>query len=939
MGDNRSGFGGLLQTMDYLPPRNFGGDDFEGSVNLLALVSDEKSAKSSDELARGDRAVEQKPLDTSSVKETREIILGIQQKMQELSALYDKQPDGSMKLKPGKISDGKGGQIEVAEAHAALIAVLSKEFERAITKAEHGVVPQLEAHTVGARRDFDKQVESNRMVESQLAAKGINLKDANGFITTAAIENYVKANPTLAIAERNKLEELKTGISRQQELEKTLNDYRLLRMGPIICHNEYARFLKDINLPNAAAQHVQKAEAWADERSRPAELARVSAEVKAEQEKRLSPVIEKYIKSADNPFASITKAHELAGKGDKAGARAALEEACTKAGRLSITDIEADLKKYTEDAQKELKGLQELLQGKQRLGVITPADVLKATEREAQLNNGLAILQSFLLAKPKADLAFASFLLTEDTNAGSEPNRSRALEMLLKNRYDKYGKIAAAQESEMFDKLLEKAMSGPSDNQARLLAFQESMKKYDQLKKEALGLNNNDQIAAKLKEAREQADTAKGIAQGIDRALANRSQQTIRTQLYSKIAEEQSKPAGQRDNGKITLLQEITKPSYRQDRDIQGLINEAFKEPKDQDKAKIARLEGMVKSKEELSDILAAHAELTRLEFMKQAVNQARVAVIELDVMFDKAENHSYTGEIERDPFGWEFRQGLGQTGDGKNIWNEIKNATRDLAWYETAWKWFKGSIKDILIAVAAGVSGFVVGTLVGGLSIWSGPGAVIAGGAAGFATGAAVGTGLHAAFGDKITPMGVIMNGIDGMSGGLMGAGRSVALRSGAVALETLTGKAVATQGVKLTAGETYAAFRAAGVADKIRIVAGTRFGATMTGATLSSVSYRFGHEGVNFYAGKYDNFKDYALSAGGMALADVPGNIIGTAFGLGFDKLMALRSGAPMVPSRLGFSEYFFAGPLNTQLGGKGYYRPPTVPSDAQKQLEQKK
>jgi hypothetical protein len=116
------------------------------------------------------------------------------------------------------------------------------------------------------------------------------------------------------------------------------------------------------------------------------------------------------------------------------------------------------------------------------------------------------------------------------------------------------------------------------------------------------------------------------------------------------------------------------------------------------------------------------------------------------------------------------------------------KEDIREKPWYEDAWHYTKkaGSavayaasaswqfIKENLGMVVATAAGIVVGTVVAGLTCWSGPGAVIAGAAAGMAAGALVGgilgTGTDYAMGKDVTWGSAGQRMLDGGTGALGG-------------------------------------------------------------------------------------------------------------------------------------------------------------------------
>ena len=81
--------------------------------------------------------------------------------------------------------------------------------------------------------------------------------------------------------------------------------------------------------------------------------------------------------------------------------------------------------------------------------------------------------------------------------------------------------------------------------------------------------------------------------------------------------------------------------------------------------------------------------------------------------------------------------------------------------------------------------------------------------------------------------------------------------------------------------ANQTWAAFKAAGMADKFAIAAGgSRFLASFTAATAGSFAYRIPTEALT---GNYQNFGDYATGTGIKIAEDIPTNLALSWFGGG--------------------------------------------------------
>jgi hypothetical protein len=223
---------------------------------------------------------------------------------------------------------------------------------------------------------------------------------------------------------------------------------------------------------------------------------------------------------------------------------------------------------------------------------------------------------------------------------------------------------------------------------------------------------------------------------------------------------------------------------------------------------------------------------------------------------------------------------------DGRTQWGDIKEATRDLAWYESLWKWSKGTLKEVAIGLVSWGVGALAGVGAAALFSWSGPGAIIGGGAVGFAAGAATGTAIRKyVFGDKITLTGAALDGVSGMTGGIMGTTYAVARGVGTAAVENVVAQQ-AERGVTIGANQTWQAFKAAGMADKFRIaVGGSPFLASFSSATAGSIASRYPTEALT---GNYQNVGDWALGSTVKVATDIPSNL--------FTAWMGAKIGGPI-------------------------------------------
>lgn len=209
--------------------------------------------------------------------------------------------------------------------------------------------------------------------------------------------------------------------------------------------------------------------------------------------------------------------------------------------------------------------------------------------------------------------------------------------------------------------------------------------------------------------------------------------------------------------------------------------------------------------------------------------------------------------------------------------WNFLKlDATRDnvreLAWYESAWKWTKDNSAEICATVgsiAAGVGTFAVLT---GSTLGFGAPVGVAGG---IAAGAATGSAIRAAFGSEVTIGTVVMDGLGGLSGpAAIGARGFTAARLGLTATN-LAGRT----GLRVAATE----FLKRGA---VNAATGLGF----------SAAFRGGKTFNNYYEGRYNSLgdaaKDYAAGVGtDTAASFVGGTYLQYGFKLGAPTSAALH------------------------------------------------
>ncbi len=837
-------------------------------------------------------------IDTKPIHEIQAIL---QQTTQLEDALmktcFEKQPDGSVKMKEGKIPDGQGGQIEVSKVMEQLIGQINEGHMVAVTIADTAMKnpDAVIGATMSTKKELEAATNQTQTLKKDLAAQGIN-PAVGDYLDATLISRYIQDNKNLTPPQIEKLSALKTSVENQSNLEGQYRELRIMQETPIVTRQRYADFLKGVenpaaelamaSSPNMAKKMIDDAKAIANELNSPvgrSELMnRLESQITQARDASFDNNIrEKYLANPNNPYTLVESAAQKTKAGDIDGARQDMDKARMLAAKPF--DVEKDvqeLQKQIEDANKDRMALEERVSK----GTATQLEVQIQQERQLKLINEAQILDSFKYAKQKVDIAYADFLLNGDKNKDSESNRKYARDILLNLRFDEAGKAAASQSGEQFDALMERALKGSDSNQASMLAFNKAMQEYDALKQKAATEKNDEDIVKDFKLAREKAAQAATIAARINRDGANENEVAVKSNLQKEINQEMSKPAAERDTAKIEMLQAVMKPPQQQtarEKELVAGLVECMKPADQANKAVIDKLAGSLKDKSALFDAVSAYSMIQQMEFQKQAVNQARLAMLDIDIAFDKGEKNPLVAEIEKDKYGADMISMLNSVPghDGRTQWGDIKEATRELGWGESLWKWTKGALKEVAISLASWTVGALAGVGAAALFSWSGPGAIIGGGAVGFAAGAATGSAIrHYVFGDKVTLVSAALDGVSGMTGGVAGTTYAVARGAGTAAIKNVIAQQ-AERGIVIGEGQTFAAFRAAGLADKFAIAAGgSRFLASFSAATAGSIAYRYPSEALT---GNYQSAGDWALGSTYKVATDVPGNLLGSFFG----------------------------------------------------------
>lgn len=238
------------------------------------------------------------------------------------------------------------------------------------------------------------------------------------------------------------------------------------------------------------------------------------------------------------------------------------------------------------------------------------------------------------------------------------------------------------------------------------------------------------------------------------------------------------------------------------------------------DQGKLKQLKDILKDDYSMMEVAQLHATLADSQAREWAANSARMLMLQVDCNTGKAENNPLTKDIEdNDPDG-SFRAQMD--------WGQVKDATRDIKWYEHLYN----GLKDIGISIISGLVAVGTFVVVTGASVgWGAP----AGVALGLAAGTATYTALHAAAGDKIT----WWTPVEGVV-------------TSAAALATMgTGSAIAGSFGKSALGRV-----------------GTYFVAGMAG----DATYNFGMGGVRYGQGVYSDFGTAMKSSALQTAADAP-------------------------------------------------------------------
>lgn len=471
----------------------------------------------------------------------------------------------------------------------------------------------------------------------------------------------------------------------------------------------------------------------------------------------------KVVPPDQDPFYSLRAARDKIKAGDMAGAEAAFAQAYAQIDKLPKDKIEAEAKRLVEaqDAlDKQIKEMQEN-------GTLTPA---RSAQLEMQKQN-LIMLQSvweeFMLAKQFVEIDHAHYLLNHSPNKGTEANRRQAQEMLDDVRFTDKGKIAMIRHMQMqgdkdFSNDVKLATEGKPQQMEAFKQYHQSMAQATRLIQEAHQVmeSDSDAAATKMQQARMHAENAFNFAKHIDKDAARFQGEQARKNVQRLIDTENAKTEG-KNHGKIALLQHLLKPAGERDQATMALVDNLLLGDK-ADKGKLQQLKDMLKGDDlAMFDILQLHSAMVDAHGMEHAANSARYSMLQVDVESGNGENNPLAADIENnDPEG-RFRAMVN--------WADVKEKTRDIAWYEHLWR----GTKDIFIGLASSLVAAGTFAVLTGSTLGFGAPVGVAGG---IAAGTGTYLGLKKLCGDDLTMgdvgMGVV-NSIPGVA--FVGAGRAI--------------------------------------------------------------------------------------------------------------------------------------------------------------------
>lgn len=727
-----------------------------------------------------------------------------------LASLYD--TNGNLVDRTYQV---EGRQVPAAAYRDYLVTKISTNYQGAIDASKANQYAGNDA------RLANTQASAVQLMKQLKDQYGIELPTGyGGRLTTFTVEQQMAAtnNP----GAKQVLQKLHDAITGHVDAARNQNLPDRTTM-------EYADFLRSVGLTKQADNLLKGIDANTVTRNS-AQYEQLAGQIKndfANQREQLVP------KDKD-PLVTLDEAVKKLQSGDTAGAEAAFAKAYQQYDQLPKDKIQAEIKRLT-DAQAAIdKQMKEMSDA----GTLYPPQAAAFEQQKNQLTVIQANWEQLKASKQTIELEHAHYLLHQSPDKNSVETRRQAQIMLDDVRYSEPGKIAMMIEFSMrgeqrFTNDLMLAAEGKPQSAQAMKQWGGSMAEAARLLQEADALKDKDEKEAsrKYQQARMNAENALGFAQHIDVNEAKFQVEQTKKNIQRIRDDEKAKPAGERNEQKIALLDHMLKPKKDQDPATMALLDNLLQPAEKIDQGKLQQLKAILKDDYSMMEVAQLHATLADSQAREWAANSARMLMLQVDCNTGKAENNPLTKEIEaHDPDG-SFRAQMN--------WDQVKDATRDIAWYEHLWN----GVKDIGIGLISGLVAVGTFVVVTGASVgWGAP----AGVALGLAAGTATYTALHAAAGDKIT----WWTPVEGV------------VASGAALATMGTGGAIAGSFGKSALGRV-----------------GTYFVAGMAG----DATYNFGMGGVRYGQGMYSDFGTAMKTAALQTASDAPTVLLTSALGGG--------------------------------------------------------
>ncbi len=770
-------------------------EDHSGNTPSLLSVADQPVVRTAGSDA-GDKTT---PAAQTAGRDPQQFLDEIKQQKATLASLYD--TNGNLVDKTYKV---EGHEVPAAAYRDYLVTKISTNYQGAIDASKANQYAGNDA------RLANTQASAVQLMQQLKDQYGIELPTGyGGKLTTYTVEQQMAA--TTNPGAKQVLQQLHDAITGHTDAARNQNmpDHTTM---------EYADFLRSVGLTKQADNLLKGIDSNTVTRNS-MQYEQLSDQIKndfANQREQLVP-------KDQDPLVTLDDAVKKLQAGDTAGAEAAFAKAYQQYDQLPKDKIQAEIKRLT-DAQDAIdKQVKEMSDA----GTLYPPQAAAFEQQKNQLTVIQANWEQLKSSKQTIELEHAHYLLNQSPNKDSIETRHKAQEMLDDVRYSENGKIAMMFEFSMrgeqrFTNDLMLAGEGKPQSAQAMQQWGKSMQEAAKLLQEADALKDKDEKQASIKyqQARMNAENALGFAEHIDVNEAKYQEEQTKKNIQRIRDEEKAKPAGERNEQKIALLDHMLKPKKDQDPATMALLDNLLQPPEKIDQGKLKQLKDILKDDYSMMEVAQLHATLSDAQAREFAANSARMLMLQVDCNTGKAENNPLTKEIEdHDPDG-SFRAQMD--------WGQVKDATRDIKWYEHLWN----GVKDIGIGIISGLVAVGTFVVVTGASVgWGAP----AGVALGIAAGAGVYTALHAAAGDNITWWTPVEGAV-----------------TSAAALATMgTGGAIAGSLGKSTLGRV-----------------GTYFLAGMAG----DATYNFGMGGVRYGQGVYSDFGTAMKSSALQTAADAP-------------------------------------------------------------------